>query len=198
MNIEHTYHLWDRMITKIYTIALSPCFYSIGKKASIKPPFRYANLDQIVLGNNVTINSNCWIQSVRHKSTKKNIPKVIIGDHVSIGMNATISAAKNIIVEEYVFTARNVYISDHKHKYDDISMPISIQSIDNIADVRIGKYTWLGQNSVVMPGVTIGRHCIIGANAVVTKDVPDYSVVVGVPAKIIKQYDQNRKAWINI
>ncbi|MCE5284743.1 MAG: acyltransferase [Pelosinus sp.] len=119
-------------------------------------------------------------------------------DYASIGMNSTISAVKSIVIEEYVFTARNVYISDHGHKYDDVDIPISHQSVNGVAEVRIGAHTWLGQNSVVLPGVTIGRHCVIGANSVVNTDISDYSVAVGAPAKIVKRYNSKSQSWVRV
>jgi acetyltransferase-like isoleucine patch superfamily enzyme len=122
-------------------------------------------------------------------------PKLIIGDHAAIGMDATISAAAKIIIEEYVFTARNVYISDHGHEFHDVSIPIASQGIRKIAPVLIGRHSWLGQNVVILPGVTIGRHCVIGANSVVTKDVPEYSVVAGAPARIIERFNKITSRW---
>jgi acetyltransferase-like isoleucine patch superfamily enzyme len=86
-----------------------------------------------------------------------------------------------------VWTGHNVYITDQNHGYEDVSLPISKQSQPERA-VKIGSGSWLGYGSVVLPGVTIGEHCVIGANSVVTRDVPSYSVAVGVPARVIKRY----------
>jgi len=128
----------------------------------------------------------------------ENLPVIRIKDHAAIGMNATISAVKSIVIEEHVFTARNVYISDHRHIYEDINVPISHQSIGNVSEVKIGAHTWLGQNSIVLPGVTIGRHCVIGANSVVNRDIPDYTIAAGVPAKILKRYNSETKSWVRV
>jgi acetyltransferase-like isoleucine patch superfamily enzyme len=122
-------------------------------------------------------------------------PAIIIGDCVSLGMDSTVSATKKIIIKDHVFTARNVYISDHEHEYRDISRPIGEQGIANIAEVKIGAETWIGQNAAILPGVTIGRHCIIGANSVVNCDIPDYSIAVGVPAKVIRFYNPEKRCW---
>lgn len=195
---EKLFHYLNYAKSKIYTLLLSSCFYSIGCKTVIMPPLRFANLSLIQLGKRVTIHDHCWIQALSTKEERVIKPTLIIKDNVSIGMNATISAAKSIVIEDYVFTARNVYISDHRHKYDDVNIPIALQGIHTPSEVKIGSHTWLGQNSVIMPGVKIGNHCIIGANAVVTKDIPNYSVAVGIPAKVIKQYDRNNCAWVNL
>ena len=182
--VETVFHLWGRIKSKVYTKFLSSCFFSIGAKTKIIPPIRFNNLSQVQLGNGVTIHSNCWIQ-VLNNGKEECSPKLIIKDYTSIGMDATISAAKMILIEEHVLLARNVYISDHEHEFRDISMAASRQGICKVAEVRIGANSWLGQNSAILPGVTIGRHCVIGANSVVTRDVPDYSVAVGSPARVI-------------
>jgi acetyltransferase-like isoleucine patch superfamily enzyme len=88
-----------------------------------------------------------------------------------------------------------VYISDHGHEFHDVSKPIACQSIRKVAEVKIGANTWIGKNSVILPGVTIGKHCVIGANAVVSHDIPDYSVAVGVPAKVIQMYNKHKECW---
>lgn len=196
--IDRIIQIYRDLQAEAYTLLLARCFYSIGKKSKINAPLRFANLSQISLGQHVTVHSDCWIQALQSKMSDNQEPKIQINDYSSIGMGATISAIKSIVIEEYVFTARNVYISDHEHKYDDISQPIAHQHIGKIAPVRIGAHTWLGQNAVVLPGVTIGKHCVIGANAVVNKDIPDFSVAAGVPAKVIKRYDPALSRWIRV
>ena len=95
-------------------------------------------------------------------------------------------------LEDDVLIARNVYISDHIHKYDDTSEAILNQGVDKIAPVLIKRGVWLGQNVVVCPGVTIGQGSVIGANAVVTRDIAEFSVAAGVPARVIKQIARNQ------
>jgi acetyltransferase-like isoleucine patch superfamily enzyme len=193
--MEKIFHILNRVRAKAYTFLLVNCFYHFGKKSTIIPPLRYDNLKMISIGNHTTIHSNCWIQTIKKENESICKPKLIIMNHVGIGMNTTISASKKIILEDYVFTARNVFISDHLHKYENINIPISLQSITKIAEIRIGEGTWLCQNSVILPGTTIGKNCVIGANSVVNINVPDYSVVAGAPAKVIKQYDPNDLFW---
>lgn len=79
-------------------------------------------------------------------------------------------------------------------------MPVSRQGVmvRNGAKVVIGEGSWLGTNVVVVGDVRIGKHCVIGANSVVTKDIPDYSVAAGTPCKVIKQYDFEREAWVRV
>jgi len=79
-----------------------------------------------------------------------------------------------------------VYISDHRHEFGDPVVPIADQGITGIRPVRIGDGAWLGQNVVICPGVTIGRNAVVGANSVVRHDVPDFAVVAGAPARLIR------------
>lgn len=196
--IESTLNLAHRVCSKIHTFVIGQALFSIGHKTTIVPPFRFGNLARILMGNRVTINANCWIQVLIGHGNDFPAPNIIFHDNVSIGMGSTISAACKITFEEYVFTARNFYVSDHEHEFQDIDKPIVLQGISKIKEVRIGARTWIGQNVVILPGVNIGRHCVIGANSVVNKDIPDYSVVAGVPAKILRQFDQSIGEWIRV
>jgi acetyltransferase-like isoleucine patch superfamily enzyme len=114
-------------------------------------------------------------------------PVVTIGDRCLIGRGSGIVGHFSIEIGNDVWTGHNVYITDQNHGYEDVTRPISQQSQPERA-VKIGDGSWLGYGSVVLPGVTIGEHCVIGANSVVTHDVPSFSVAVGVPARVIKQY----------
>ena len=110
-------------------------------------------------------------------------------------MGATISAVRKVVIGAHVVLARNVYISDHGHAFEDIRVPIALQGIAKVAEVEIGDSTWIGQNACVLPGVQIGRHCVVGSNSVVTHDLPDFCVAAGVPAKVIKRYNEETQVW---
>jgi acetyltransferase-like isoleucine patch superfamily enzyme len=180
--------------SKIFTKILASSFKKISSKSTIIPPFRFQNLQRMTIGKEVTIHSNCWIM-VYPGYDREESSNLVIKENTSIGMGSTISAIKKIIIEENVVMSRNVYISDHSHKFEDISIPIKDQGIDKIEEVVIGRDTWLGQNSVILPGVKIGRHCIVGANSVVNRSIPDYCVVVGAPARIIRRYNEYSGQW---
>ena len=124
-------------------------------------------------------------------------PVVTIGDRCLIGRGSGIVGHFSISIGNDVWTGHHVYITDQNHGYEDITIPISKQSQPERA-VSIGDGSWLGHGSVVLPGVTIGRHVVIGANSVVTKDIPDFSVAVGVPAKVIRRYDESRQEWLSV
>ena len=94
-------------------------------------------------------------------------------------------ASKEVVIENDVLLADKVFISDCNHEYKDLDTPIQNQGIRFVKPVRIGEGSWVGDN-VCVCGASIGKHCVIGANSVVTNDIPDYSVAVGNPAKVIK------------
>lgn len=97
-------------------------------------------------------------------------------------------------------TGPHVFISDHNHEYKDPAIPILKQGVRCLSSdsVYIGDGTWIGTNVVIVGNVKIGKHCVIGANSVVTKDIPDYCIVAGVPCKIIKRYDFDVNKWVRI
>ena len=120
--------------------------------------------------------------------------RLVFEDGCVIGHFNHIYATKSIVLHKNVLTADRVYISDNMHGYEDVKIPIMYQPIMQNGTVEIGEGTWLGENVCVL-GVKIGKHCVIGANSVVTHDIPDYSVAVGVPAKVIRQYNPCSQKW---
>jgi acetyltransferase-like isoleucine patch superfamily enzyme len=187
-------HLFPRLKGRLYTAVLRRFLGSCGRRVTVCPPFRFANLRYLHFGDDVIVNRDCWIHAV-HLGEQFPEPKLVIKSHAGIGMGATISAAREVVLGEYVMLARNVYISDHRHAFENVEVPISRQGISSIKPVSIGDGTWLGQNVCILPGVHIGRQCVIGANSVVTRDVPEFSVAAGSPASVIKRYDPNLKVW---
>jgi acetyltransferase-like isoleucine patch superfamily enzyme len=192
--IESFFDKCLRLKAFVFTSILSTQCGKFGKKSRILPPFRFNGLDQVSIGNSVVIGRDCWFITHRDDKSPEGI-KLILGDNVSIGMGCSISAAIRVELQDHVLVARNVYISDHAHAFEDINIPIANQGITQLKPVVIGAGTWLGQNVCVLPGVTIGKHCVIGANSVVNSSLPDYCVAAGTPARIIRQYNPQTKKW---
>ena len=112
----------------------------------------------------------------------------------TIGHFNHIYATRSIILHKNVLTADKVYISDNMHGYENVELPILRQPIVQKHIVEIGEGSWIGENVCVI-GAKIGKHCIIGANSVVSKDIPDYCVAVGSPAKVVKRYNAQLRKW---
>ena len=115
-------------------------------------------------------------------------PVVRIGDRCLIGRGSAIVGHLSIDIGDDVFTGMNVYITDQNHGYEDLDMPIGTQ-LPSEDPVVIGADSWSGSGAVILPGARIGRHVVVGANSVVRGEVPDYSVVVGSPGRIVRRHD---------
>lgn len=155
---------------------------------------KFVNRGRIVLGCNVIIRPSTRVYAGNSQSL------VSFGDGTELGEHSTISSNNRIVFGNDVLTGPHVFIADHNHAYENPLVPVSEQGVKcNPADeVVIGEGSWLGTNVVVVGNVHIGKHCVIGANSVVTRDIPDYSVAVGIPAKVIKRYDFERKMWVKV
>jgi acetyltransferase-like isoleucine patch superfamily enzyme len=147
-------------------------------------PVRLSGEKRMSIGDHVFIGPNSWLQALSDNESRS--IALSIGNGTSIAGACVISAAKNVNIENDVLVARNVYISDHIHKYIQAGVPILAQGVDKISPVLIKRGAWLGQNVVICPGVTVGEGAVIGANSVVTQDIPDYCVAVGAPAYVVK------------
>ena len=166
-----------------------------GKNLCVSKGVKINNPRYITFGNNVFMGKHAEIYPYPTDCFK---PQIIIGDHVCIGDYNRFACADKLIIEDDVLFAAYVHISDHSHEYRDVSRPIHKQGIFSKGPVIIGKGSWLGFRSEVLSGVKIGEHCVVAAGAVVTHDVPPYSVVAGIPAKIISKYDFSSKKWISV
>jgi acetyltransferase-like isoleucine patch superfamily enzyme len=178
------YRGYIRIISKGFSLLISGGFAGFGKGSILTPPFRLAGEERIEIHERVFVGSGCWLQTMDDAGSRD--LAISIGSGTSIAGACVISAVRSVRLEENVLLARNVYISDHIHKYTERDTPILAQGVDKIRPVLIKAGAWLGQNVVVCPGVTIGAGSVIGANSVVTGDIPDRSVAVGSPARVVK------------
>ena len=110
---------------------------------------------------------------------------ITVGDRCLFGKGSGIVGHLEIVIGDDVWTGHHVYITDQNHGYADLDLPISRQVMPE-RPVSIGSGSWLGHGTVVLPGATIGRHVVVGANSVVTGELPDNCVAAGVPARVIK------------
>jgi acetyltransferase-like isoleucine patch superfamily enzyme len=166
-------------------------FGSIGIGSKLFSPI-LEGTKNIFIGKDVYIRKNTWLASV--PVTGENKSQLIIGDGSYIGHFCHIYASKKIEIGKKVLLADRVYISDNLHDYKNIHLPIISQPILQIATVKIDDGAWLGENACII-GASIGKNSVIGANSVVTKDIPDYAVAVGAPAKIIKRFNFDNNVW---
>ena len=181
------------LYARLFRLVGSRSFLFFGEKTNVIFPLNISGKKNISIGNNVNIAYKTWLAAIPLTGAEK--CELIIGDGTNIGNFNHIYATRSIVIGNNVLTADKVYISDNLHGYEDINVPIMKQPIKQIENVIIGDGTWLGENVCVI-GAKIGKNCVIGANSVVTKDIPDYCVAVGAPAKIIKRYCFENNKWI--
>lgn len=179
-----------------FFLFLRSSYKKTGKRIAIMSPVRIVGKENIVIGNNVTIRNGAHIYAASGKVCDDN-DILIIGENVNIGHFCHIVSERKIWIDENVLIADKVFITDAMHEYTNIDIPINDQGVKSISPVYIGKDSWIGDNVSII-GANIGCHCIIGANSVVLDDVPDYSVVVGNPARVVKKYNFKTKRWERI
>jgi acetyltransferase-like isoleucine patch superfamily enzyme len=189
-----------RCRTKIYSLWLR-WFYpfsSIGSHVS----FHYTSsiyrprATRISLGNRVSLREFAWLNVVSEEPDGD--PIIVLEDNCHVGFGSIISSKNRIYLERNVLIGQMALIIDHNHSYEDITLPIVQQGINEGGTIRIGQGTWIGHGaSIICPRgeLTIGRNCVVAANSMVMRSIPDYSVVAGFPATIIRQYDPERKQW---
>lgn len=153
------------------------------------------NVKYVNLGGQLTLGKKMIVRPSTIIYTKDCSSQLIFKDFVEIGRNSTISARNKVEFGEHVITGPNVFISDSDHNYEDVTIPISLQGGSSKGEVVIGDGTWIGTNCVIIGNVHIGKNCVVGANSVVTKECPDFCVIAGIPAKIIKRYNAESKKW---
>lgn len=180
----------------LYRLILTPYykfyFAAFGSQSKILKPTGIDGPKRIFIGNKVLISCYGWL-AANPLTGNKNC-KLIIGDGTYIGRFAHIYATSKIEIGKKVLIADKVYISDNLHGYKNINMPVIDQPIVQTNEVVIGDGAWLGEN-VCIVGASVGKNCVIGANAVVTKNIPDYCIAVGIPAQIIKRYNFETNVW---
>lgn len=165
-------------------------FKSVGKNANVLCSARFVGEKYISLGNGFSAGANLKLQAwdKYQLESLNNSPLIIIGDNVSMMGNCHISCANKIVINDGALLGDNVFITDNFHGMspEDYSIPPIERKLLIKNPVIIGENVWIGRNVCIMPGVNIGNGAIIGANTVVTKDIPDHCIAVGAPARIIK------------
>lgn len=144
-----------------------------------------------IIGSHVALSAGV---SPEHELPRDTV--VSIGDRCLIGRGSGIVAHESITIGDDVFTGHHVYITDANHGYEDLAVPIGRQ-FAGPRPVEIGPGSWLGHGSVVLPGARIGAHVVIGAGSVVTGEIPDRSVAVGAPARVVRRHDPDR-GWTEV
>ena len=174
----------SRLICVCYTVLMRRRFAVWGTDSRIELSAKLISPHLVHIGNNVRISEHAWFNAKDDRND--GMPTLKIGDGTYIGRFVHINAWQQVIIEKNVLLADRVFISDADHNYLNTEIPVIKQGDSFKGAVRLKEGCWLGIGVVILPGVTIGRNAVVAANSVVTKSVPDYAIVGGIPAKIIK------------
>jgi acetyltransferase-like isoleucine patch superfamily enzyme len=197
---EDPLFLFPKALTKIHSlwVSLTYPFASIGHDVSFHFTSKVSRQrsPRISLGNSVTLLDRAWLNVATEDPAGE--PTIVIEDGCQISYDTIISGKNQVHLERDVLVGQNVVIQDHHHAYEDIKIPIVKQGISKGGRIRIGEGSWIGRGAAILCSrgeLSIGRHCVVSANSMVTRSIPDYSVVFGMPATIIRQYDPETRAW---
>jgi acetyltransferase-like isoleucine patch superfamily enzyme len=194
--------LIPRLLTKFHSWWLRTTypFASVGQRFSIhytcdlqKDVARHMRI-----GNDVLIAKDAWLNVVADEKVDHE-PIIIVDDGCVIARRCTISARNGIHFERNVILAASALIMDHNHAYQDVTVPIKDQGVTEGGRIRIGEGTWIGHGAAIVCDkgeLVLGRNCVVAANALVSRSFPDYSVIVGNPARVVKQFDPAKGDWV--
>jgi acetyltransferase-like isoleucine patch superfamily enzyme len=174
--------LWVRLF-------LNPFYHHKGRGVIIR---RWVRMD-VVPFNNFSIGNNSVIEDF--STVNNGVGDVTIGENSLVGLGNVIIGP--VRIGNHVILAQNIVASGLNHNYTNVSEPIHTQGV-NVAPIVIEDECWIGANVVITAGVTIGKHSVVAAGAVVTKNIPPFSIAVGNPSRVIKHYDQDMKQWVKI
>ena len=192
--------LLPRGLTKLYSIWVSLTYPFASKGRNLSFHFT-SQVDRqravrVRLGNSVIMRKDAWLNVASEDPSGE--PVIVIDDNCHVGYGSIISAKNRIHLERDVLVGQQVIMLDHNHEYEDITQPVSKQGVTQGGRIRIGQGSWIGRGAAIIcprGELTIGRNCVVGINSVVMGSIPDYSVVFGSPATIIRQYDPETRAW---
>lgn len=188
-----------------------PSFANKPRNLQIELPRRLTNPHLMEIGDDVALGPNCFLAAITEYPSRISCkahgleeplqrfePRLVIGNRVSATSNLTVAAMYEIVIGDDVMFASNINLTDALHGYASGDEPYKYQPMGRGGPIRIGAGSWIGQNVVVLPGVTVGERAIIGANSVVTTDLPPCSIAVGAPARVIRQWNGSNREWSEV
>jgi acetyltransferase-like isoleucine patch superfamily enzyme len=164
-----------------------------GEGSVIGTPSRITRPDRIFLGPRVVINEHAWLSVV--EAVPGELPTFTVGEGCLIDRLLHIACAGEITIGKFALIGERVLISDTFHQYEDITKPSLHQPLEPPRPVHIGDGVGIGLGACIMPGVTIGDNAYVAAGSVVNRDVPDRSVAVGNPARVVRRYNDETGSW---
>jgi acetyltransferase-like isoleucine patch superfamily enzyme len=138
--------------------------------------------DRLQIGAQTLLEPGVWI-------TAPGSARIKIGSGSFLNLGVMVAAVELVEIGDHCMFANGCFITDANHRFDDPDQPITWQGFTSKGPTRVGDNVWCGANVVITSGVTIGERCVIGANSVVTTDIPPFSIAAGAPAKVLKRVE---------
>lgn len=192
---EYALMLFAKMKTRWFYAFL---FGKMGKGCWLKKPAQIYGAPNIEIGHGVRIERGSIFYAVRNYGDKKYNSRIVLGEGTFANRDFNVTAAFEINIGREVVFGPNVFLTDFDHGYEDVTKSRLQTDLISKGPIHIGDRCWIGANSFIGSGVTLGEYCVVAANSVVTKSFPPYSVLAGVPAKLIKKYDPLEEKWIKV
>ena len=186
--------LWLRVTAAIHYLRWAWRFAGFGWRSVLRSPDLLTNTKRIRIGRNVKIRKGARIEAVGPGKQEA----ITIDDGTSIHLYFHVGAATRVNIGRNVLIAGNVYVTDHDHELLEPGGSRGTNRVLLSKPTQIDDDCWLGEGCKILKGVHLGRGCIVGANAVVTRSFEPYSVLVGVPARAVRKYDESKKDWLPI
>jgi acetyltransferase-like isoleucine patch superfamily enzyme len=180
VNTAEGFELARTIRDRAFTLAMRPSLAALGSHSRLSMPIQLVGAERITIGPHVYFGPGCWLL------THEPGGRLSIGEGTSIAGQCVLSAAVSVEIGRKVLFARNVYIADHRHGFGDPHEAILDQPIEDLRPVVVQDGAWLAQNVVLLPGVTVGRGAVVGANSVIREDVPPRAVVAGSPGRVVR------------
>lgn len=186
-------------ISTAYALICTKLFYKGARL--IRRPFYCRGKSRLQFDKGFTVGHNCRFDLLGEKGN--NSKKLIIGKNCKMGDNVHIVANEKVVIGNNCLMASKIFISDTSHgEYSNMTTDSSpdVPPDDRLLYMKpvvIGNNVWIGENACILLGVSIGDGCIIGANSVVNKDVPDNCIVVGIPSRVVKVFNKSKAKWEN-
>jgi acetyltransferase-like isoleucine patch superfamily enzyme len=152
--------------------------------------------ENIELGDRTIVLKDSWLSTITEYAGERFNPRLVFGNDVYVGRYACIVATLRMSIGDGCVLSEYVYITDSGHGLAPDAGLIMQQKLFNKGEVRLGPHCFIGYRACILPGVQLGERCIVGANSVVTRPFPAYSMVAGIPARLIKKYSTESRKWV--
>jgi acetyltransferase-like isoleucine patch superfamily enzyme len=176
-------------------LALRPLGVSMGARSMIMFPRSLHNRSRIRIGADCRIGRGAVLHPIIAHGQDTHHGEIVLGNDVYIGAHCNIHCVSRLEIGDGCVLSDHVWVADDAHGLDPLGPPIMEQRLESKGPVRIGKRVFIGYGSSILPGVTLGDHCVVGTRSVVTRSFPAFSMVAGSPARLVKTFSMQTGRW---